>query len=77
MCYRDAGIELPQRAKLLDEVSETLPGHRDFFCPAARGALFDGDHTRPTKRGLATLVRRDPDVIGQVQDFAPLVIEIG
>ena len=70
MTYRDAGVELPQRAMLLDEVRDVLPGHRIFFCPAARGVLFDGGDAHPSEWGLATFVREGLAVIGQVQDFA-------
>lgn len=69
MTYRDAGVELPQRARLLDELRRTLPGHRAFFCPAARGELFDGDDAHPSEWGLATFVREGLAVIGQIQDF--------
>ena len=70
MTYRDAGVALPQRAMLFDEVRRTLPGHRAFFCPAARGVLFDGDDAHLSDWGLATFVRERLAVIGQIQDFA-------
>ena len=43
LVYRDGGVELPQRANLFREVREALPGHAAFFCPAARGPLFEGE----------------------------------
>ncbi|PSJ61227.1 metal-dependent hydrolase [Mesorhizobium soli] len=69
LIYRDHGIELPQRANLLQEVTAVLPSHQAFFCPAARGDLYDGDESFPSEWGLATFVRRTYPVIGQGQDF--------
>ncbi|EFL90888.1 endonuclease/exonuclease/phosphatase [Ahrensia sp. R2A130] len=72
MDYRDPkiGTILPQRARMFDEICEALPGHRATFCPAARGDLWHGEHAYPSEWGLATFVRRELTVIGQVQDFA-------
>jgi endonuclease/exonuclease/phosphatase family metal-dependent hydrolase len=67
--YRDDGMQLPQRANLFGEIAAALPDHRDFFCPAARGDLYDGDKRVPSEWGLATFVRNDLAVIGQAQDF--------
>jgi endonuclease/exonuclease/phosphatase family metal-dependent hydrolase len=67
--YREDGIELPQRANLFREIAEALPSHAGFFCPAARGDLFDGERPVSTEWGLATFVRRDLVVIGQAQGF--------
>jgi endonuclease/exonuclease/phosphatase family metal-dependent hydrolase len=69
LVYRDEGAELPQWANLFREVADTLPAHRAFFCPAARGPLFDGDTEIPSEWGLATYVRGTFPVIGQIQDF--------
>jgi endonuclease/exonuclease/phosphatase family metal-dependent hydrolase len=76
LVYRDGGVELPQRANLFREVAEALPGHAAFFCPAARGPLFDDGRAIASEWGLATFVRRRHPVIGQAQgfvhgDFAP------
>lgn len=72
MEYRDAevGTVLDQRARMFEEVSAALPDHRSTFCPAARGDLWHADRAHPSEWGLATFVRRDLTVIGQVQDFA-------
>lgn len=69
LTYRDHGLELPQRANLFREVSEALPSHQAFFCPAARGDLYASDASFPSEWGLATFVKRSYPVIGQVQDF--------
>ncbi|MGE3872082.1 MAG: endonuclease/exonuclease/phosphatase family protein [Parvibaculaceae bacterium] len=69
LVYRDHGMELPQRANLFAEVSQLLPAHQAFFCPAARGELWDGASRVTSEWGLATFVRRTYPVIGQVQDF--------
>ncbi|GAA2827732.1 endonuclease/exonuclease/phosphatase family metal-dependent hydrolase [Aminobacter aminovorans] len=69
LVYRDGGGELPQRANLFAEVAEALPGHQAFFCPAARGPLYDGDLMLQSEWGLATFVRRSLPVVGQLQDF--------
>lgn len=69
LTYRDHGIDLPQRANLFQEVSQALPEHRGFFCPAARGDLWDGEHKVASEWGLASFVRGTFPVIGQVQDF--------
>lgn len=72
MEYRDPEVAtvLPQRARLFEEVAGALPGHGATFCPAARGDLWHGGKAHPSQWGMATLVRRDLVVIGQVQDFA-------
>ena len=67
--YRDAGMELPQRANLFEEISAALPGHDGFFCPTSRGELFDGDTTISAEFGLATFVRKSYSVIAQGLDF--------
>jgi Endonuclease/Exonuclease/phosphatase family len=69
LAYRDDGAELPQRANLFRELCDALPGHCAFFCPAARGDLFQGDEPVATLWGLAIFVRRDLVVIGQAQGF--------
>lgn len=69
LVYRDGGGELLQRANLFAEVAEALPGHQAFFCPAARGTLYDGDLMLQSEWGLATFVRCSLPIIGQVQDF--------
>lgn len=69
LAYRDRGFELLQRANLLEDVSQKLTTHQAYFCPAARGELWDGDRKVPSEWGLATFVRRNYPVIGQVQDF--------
>jgi endonuclease/exonuclease/phosphatase family metal-dependent hydrolase len=69
LIYRDDGIALPQRANLFGEVSQVLAGHQAFFCPAARGDLFDGESKVRSEWGLATFVRKTYPVIGQIQDF--------
>ncbi len=67
--YRDDGMQLPQRANLFAEMAEALPGHCAFFCPAARGDLYDGDRPVSSQWGLATYVRANLPVIGQSHDF--------
>lgn len=69
LIYRDHGTELPQRSNLFLEVSRVLSDHQAFFCPAARGDLWDGGRKITSEWGLATFVRRNYPVIGQVQDF--------
>lgn len=69
LIYRDHGIELPQRANLFRNVSQALAAHQAFFCPAARGVLWDGASKVSSEWGLATFVRRTHPVIGQAQDF--------
>lgn len=69
LVYRDGGGELAQRANLFGEVAGALPDCQAFFCPAARGPLYDGNKAIPSEWGLATFVRRSLPVIGQVQDF--------
>ena len=69
LVYRDQDVELPQRANLFDEIRASLPSHDAFFCPTARGTLFDGNEEIPSEFGLATFVRRTLAVIGQASDF--------
>jgi endonuclease/exonuclease/phosphatase family metal-dependent hydrolase len=69
LTYRDADVELPQRANLFDEIAAALPGHDGCFCPTARGTLFDGDRPVASEFGLATFVRRSHSVIGQALGF--------
>ncbi|EJC72862.1 endonuclease/exonuclease/phosphatase family protein [Rhizobium hidalgonense] len=67
--YRDAGLELPQRANLFAEISAALPGYDGFFCPTSRGELFNGDSAIAAEFGLATFVRKSHSVIAQGLDF--------
>ncbi|SCB56897.1 Endonuclease/Exonuclease/phosphatase family protein [Rhizobium aethiopicum] len=67
--YRDAELELPQRAKLFDEISAALPGYDGFFCPTSRGALFDGDAAIVAEFGLATFARKSHSIVAQALDF--------
>jgi len=67
--YRDGGVVLPQRAHLYDEIATVLPEHDGFFCPFARGDLFDGETVFTTEFGIATFVRKSYPVIGQAADF--------
>jgi len=69
LVYRDGDHVLPQRADLFGDVVRVLPEHDAFFCPAARGALFDGERAVPSEHGLATFVRRTFPVIGQALGF--------
>ncbi|NRP70761.1 hypothetical protein ILFOPFJJ_01642 [Ensifer psoraleae] len=69
LVYRDRGLELPQRANLFDEIAAVLPGHDAFYCPTARGELFDGAERVLSEFGLATFVRKSLAVIGQALDF--------
>jgi Endonuclease/Exonuclease/phosphatase family len=69
LSYRDGGLELPQRANLFREICHALPAHQPFFCPAARGDLYDGERPVPSELGLATFVRAAFPIIGQAQDF--------
>jgi len=69
LTYRDGDHVLPQRARFFDEVRAALPGHVATFCPAAQGALWDGDRPVPSQWGLASFVRSDIPVTEQVQGF--------
>lgn len=69
LIYRDNGLELPQRANLFRELSDALSSHQAFFCPAARGDLYDGESRLPSEWGLATFIRSTYPVIGQAQGF--------
>lgn len=67
--YRDGDHVLPQRANFFRDVAAALPGHAAYFCPAARGVLWDGDVPVPSQWGLATFVRAELPVIAQAQGF--------
>ncbi|AVA21369.1 MULTISPECIES: endonuclease/exonuclease/phosphatase family protein [unclassified Rhizobium] len=69
LVYRDHGVELPQRANLFEEIAAALPMHDAFFCPTARGDVFDGDRRIASEFGLATFVRKSYPVIGQASGF--------
>lgn len=69
LTYRDQDLLLPQRANLFEEISAALPAHQGFFCPTARGDLFDGNERLPSEFGLATFVRKSMPIIGQALDF--------
>jgi endonuclease/exonuclease/phosphatase family metal-dependent hydrolase len=69
LVYRDHGVELPQRANLFEEISAALPAYDAFFCPTARGDLFDGEERIASEFGLATFVRKSHPVIGQASGF--------
>lgn len=69
LVYRDAGVELPQRANLFDEIAAVLPDHQAFFAPTARGTLFDGARSVLSEFGLAVFVRKSLPVVGQALDF--------
>lgn len=67
--YRDGDHVLPQRANFFGDIAAVLPDHVATFCPAAQGDLWDGDRAVPSQWGLATFVRREYPVIGQIQAF--------
>lgn len=67
--YMHEGRLLPQRAHLLDELREALPGHLCLFAPSLRGMLLDGERQVPSTWGMATFVRNDHLVIGHAADF--------
>ena len=67
--YRDGDHILPQRANFFRDMAEALPGHTAIFCPAAQGVLWDGHRSVASQWGLATFVRADLPIIGQVQAF--------
>lgn len=69
LLYRDGATELPQRADLFAEIRALLPGHDAFFCPTARGTLFDSEEAVSSEFGLATFVRQGFAVTGQALDF--------
>lgn len=69
LTYRDGGHVLPQRANFFRDVSRVLPEHVAVFCPAAQGALWDGDRSIPSQWGLATFVHRSFPIVGQAQGF--------
>jgi endonuclease/exonuclease/phosphatase family metal-dependent hydrolase len=69
LIYRDGDHVLLQRANFFRDVCAVLPEHTAFFCPAARGVLWDGDRAIPSYWGLATFVRADFPVIEQAQGF--------
>ena len=67
--YRDDEHLLQQRANFFSDVARALPNHLATFCPAAQGALWDGEIAVPSQWGLATFVRSTLPVIAQVQGF--------
>ncbi|AQS61900.1 hypothetical protein AGRHK599_LOCUS1092 [Rhizobium rhizogenes] len=69
LTYRDHGLELPQRANFLRDVSDALPDHVAVFCPAAQGDLWHGEVRYPSQWGLATFIRKSIAVIAQAQGF--------
>ena len=69
LTYRDGDHVLPQRANFFRDVARSLPEHQPTFCPAAEGVLWDRDQAVPSQWGLATFVRRDLTIVGQVQGF--------
>ncbi|MEO0937671.1 MAG: endonuclease/exonuclease/phosphatase family protein [Pseudomonadota bacterium] len=69
LTYRDAFRTLPQRARLLDELSAVLPDHHVTFCPTARGPLWHGDTAYPSLWGIATFTRKSLPVIAQTSRF--------
>lgn len=69
LTYRDGDHVLPQRANFFRDVCEALPDHVAVFCPAAQGALWDGEVQVPSQWGLATFVHKATPIIGQVQGF--------
>ncbi|MCC1482614.1 endonuclease/exonuclease/phosphatase family protein [Roseibaca sp. Y0-43] len=69
LTYRDGDHVLPQRARFFQEVCDALPNHRAIFCPAAQGALWDGDAPVASQWGLASFVRADIAIVAQVQGF--------
>lgn len=69
LVYRDGAHVLDQRANIFEDISRALPGHTAYFCPAARGVLWDGVAEVASFWGLATFVRTSLTVIGQAQGF--------
>lgn len=69
LTYRDTGINLPQRARLYDEICAALPEHTASFFPAAQGDLWDEETRYPSQWGLATFVHSSLATIGQAQGF--------
>lgn len=69
LTYRDGAVELQQRAHLYEEIAAVLPRHDGFFCPTARGELYDGKVSCWQEFGLATFVRKGIPIIGQALDF--------
>ncbi len=69
LTYRDGDHVLPQRANLFHEIRQALPDHVATFCPAAQGALWDGDRPVPSQWGLATFVHKSFPIIAQAQGF--------
>ncbi|WP_137154025.1 endonuclease/exonuclease/phosphatase family protein [Rhizobium sp. FKL33] len=69
LVYRDGAHILDQRANIFEDISRALPGHAAYFCPAARGALWDAETEVASFWGLATFVRTSLTVIGQAQGF--------
>lgn len=69
LVYRDKGVELPQRARLFDEIKALFPDHDAFFFPTASGPLFDGERAVSSEFGLATFIRRTYPVLGETAGF--------
>ena len=69
LTYRDGDHILPQRANFFRDVAMALPDHVAVFCPAAQGALWDGDVRIPSQWGLATFVQKALPIIAQRQSF--------
>jgi len=69
LTYRDGDHVLDQRADFYTDVCNVMQNHRAFFCPAAQGILWDGEEQVPSQWGLATFVRTDIPLIGQIQGF--------
>jgi endonuclease/exonuclease/phosphatase family metal-dependent hydrolase len=69
LVYRDGDHILDQRANVFDDVCRALPHHAAYFCPAARGVLWDDETEVASFWGLATFIRRSLTVIGQGQSF--------
>jgi Endonuclease/Exonuclease/phosphatase family len=69
LTYRDGAHVLPQRANFFGDVANALPHHAAFFCPAARGPLWDGETEIASFWGLATFVAPHLTIVGQAQGF--------
>lgn len=68
--FTDGEAPLFQRADLFADVRAALPGHDATFCPAMRGVLHDAEGRAVASAfGVATFVRREIPVLGQVQGF--------
>ena len=68
--FREGAEPLLQRPDLFEDVRAALPGHEAVFCPSMRGDLFDAEgRAVRSEFGIATFVRRDRPIVGQVQGF--------